>query len=1270
MFLVVIAGFEAVAGPTHEPVLGFAVLPQNPSAGTLVAGPNGYLWGTADQGGAYGFGAIYKAKMDGTDWQTVASFSNNGATNKGRLPAAGLVSDGAGSFWGTTQQGGSNNLGTVFKVNAATGAITTYVEFTGTAAPNKGSKPYGGLVSDGAGSFWGTTREGGSGNLLGMGTIFKIDANTGVLTTVVEFTDSGTTKGMNPQAGLFSDGAGNLWGTTFYGGASFWGTVFKINTTSGVLSTVVEFANNSTTKGGQPAAPLMSDGAGSFWGTTTVGGATNNGTVFKVNQTSSALTTVIEFTNNGATNKGKAPTAGLVRDTTGMLWGTTSAGGTGGYGTVFKIDPSSNLLTTVTLFNYSAGPNKGAYPSAGLFSDGAGSIFGTTPSGAAQLLGSVFRINAGTSAFTTLVEFNYGAVSNRGRAPYGALVADAAGTLWSTTSTGGANGAGTIFKVDPVSGAQAVVVDFTGNTGGNLGSSPYPGLVSDGAGSFWGTTQYGGTAGYGTIFKVNATTGLLTTVVSFTNLGGGFKGAYPAAGLVGDGAGNFWGTTTNGGAGGYGTVFKVNAISGLFTTVQEFTSNGATNKGANPYAALTNDSAGSFWGVTYSGGTPNLGTIYKVNIASGLLTTVLEFNGTAAPNDGANPWGALVNDGAGSMWGTTQMGGTTGFGTLFKVNITSSLLTTIFEFTGNGGAYPGASPSAALVSDGAGAYWGTTLYGGATNVGTVFKLVTATSALTSVAQFTGTGAQAFSGANPGYGPLYKAADGNFYGTTQNGGPGGGGTVFRLRFGPTPLTQAATSVTFTTATLNGTVNPNGDGDTTASFDYGITPTFTGAVQTTTTTILNGTAASPASIPVSGLAPGTTYYYRVRATNAGNATAQLGAASSFTTLVNNPPTGGSFSVTPGTGVQQGDTLHLSAPGWTDPQTPLSYQFFRDAASLGAAGSATTLDVVAPAPGTYLFRVRVADALGSYTEATQSVSVIASITSWRQLHFGTTANSGIAADDADPNGNGIGNLLEYTLNGNPTATTGATSILPTFSVNAGHRIQYTFTRYLDRTDLTLSVAAADSLSGPWSDLATSTAAAPFVAVAPGAVAAETGSGNTRQVTVTDSVLVTDPGHSHRFLRLNVTHSVTPSVASWRVEHFGSKASSRIAANDADPNGNGIGNLLEYALSGDPMAAAGATGILPTSTIGIDGKLQYSFTRYLDRTDLALSVAVANSPNGPWTDLATSTAAATFVVIAPGAAVAESGVGGARQVTITDSVLVTDPDYPHRFLRLKVTQ
>jgi uncharacterized repeat protein (TIGR03803 family) len=217
--------------------------------------------------------------------------------------------------------GGVSDLGTVFKLDA-TGAETVLHSFTG--GPTDGAQPRAGLIRDRAGNLYGTTM---SGNVFDQGTVFKLDA-TGAETILHSFVD--WLDGRSPQAGLIRDAAGNLYGTTTAGGASNLGTVFKLDST-GTETVLYDFKGGAD--GSNPYAGLLPNAAGAFYGTTCCGSGSDFGTVFKLDTTGTE-TVLYSFTGS---SDGKYPTSGLVRDAVGNLYGTSPTGGNFGLGAVFKL---------------------------------------------------------------------------------------------------------------------------------------------------------------------------------------------------------------------------------------------------------------------------------------------------------------------------------------------------------------------------------------------------------------------------------------------------------------------------------------------------------------------------------------------------------------------------------------------------------------------------------------------------------------------------------------------------------------------------------------------------------------------------------------------------------------------------------------------------------------------------------------------------------------------------------------------------------------------
>ena len=351
------------------------------------------------------------------------------------------------------------------------------------------------------------------------------------LSTLASFDHS---NGETLHAGLVLDSSGNLFGTTYAGGANGYGTVFEIAQGSMAITTLASFDYSN---GAYPSAGLVLDSSGNLFGTTEYGGANGSGTVFEIVQGSTAITTLASFDySNGATS-----TAGLVLDSSGNLFGTTVYGGANGYGTVFEIAQGSTVITTLASFDYS----NGAYSQAGLVLDSSGNLFGTTGAGGVYGYGTVFEIVQGSMAITTLASFDY----SNGANPIAGLVLDSSGNLFGTTYQGGINDYGTVFEITQGSTVITTLASFDYSNG----AYPYAGLVLDSSGNLFGTTVYGGIYGYGTAFKIVQGSTVITTLFSFD----GSNGTYPFGGLILDSSGNLFGTTGSDRVNGAGTVFEL-----------------------------------------------------------------------------------------------------------------------------------------------------------------------------------------------------------------------------------------------------------------------------------------------------------------------------------------------------------------------------------------------------------------------------------------------------------------------------------------------------------------------------------------------------------------------------------------------------------------------------------------------------------------------------------------------------------------------------------------
>ena len=361
------------------------------------------------------------------------------------------------------------------------------------------------------------------------------------MTTLASFNG---TDGQSPEypesSGVIVDGSGNLYGTTFLGGASGKGTVFEIPASTHTINTLVSFNGANGSGPGQ----LIADAASNLYGITSGGGSSNDGTIFMVDAGTHTLSTLATF--NGANG---AFSGRLIFDANGNMFGTTSGGGPSSDGTVFEVAAGTQTITTLATFNSFS---TGSVPN-GLVADAVGNLYGTTQSGGGQGKGgTVFRVAPGTNALSILASFTLGSgFSTAG------LIVDAKGNLYGTTTSGGA-GKGTVFEVSASTNALTTLAQFDGSNGAN----PHARLFADASGILYGTTANGGdltlnsSVGDGTVFKLDAGTHTLTTLATFN----GLNGASPLAGLFADANGNLYGTTNLGGANNMGTVFELSPV--------------------------------------------------------------------------------------------------------------------------------------------------------------------------------------------------------------------------------------------------------------------------------------------------------------------------------------------------------------------------------------------------------------------------------------------------------------------------------------------------------------------------------------------------------------------------------------------------------------------------------------------------------------------------------------------------------------------------------------
>jgi uncharacterized repeat protein (TIGR03803 family) len=347
---------------------------------------------------------------------------------------------------------------------------------------------------------------------------------------------------------------------------------------------------------------------------------------------------------------GDLPQTLLIQGIDLNFYGTAYSGGPHGYGAVFMLTPSGAESVL-----YGFGDTIDSDPKGALVLGANGNFYTTCIGHFADdsEWGAVVEV---TPQGSETVLHDFGSAGD-GAEPYAGLILASDGNFYGTTDSGGTGAAGTVFKITP-GGSETVLYSFLGTPGD--GEGPLASLIQGSDGNLYGTTTSGGTNNRGTVFRLTLT-GTETVLYSFA--GGTGDGAYPQASLIQGTDGNFYGTTLEGGTSNNGTVFKMTP-GGVETVLYSFA--GTPSDGASPEAGLIQASDGNFYGTTSYGGANNYGTVFEIT-QSGTETVLHSFSG--APNDGQEPLAPLLQGSDGNLYSTTYVGGANSVGTVFKVTL-------------------------------------------------------------------------------------------------------------------------------------------------------------------------------------------------------------------------------------------------------------------------------------------------------------------------------------------------------------------------------------------------------------------------------------------------------------------------------------------------------------------------------------------------------------------------------------------------------------------------
>lgn len=627
-----------------------------------------------------------------------------------------------GQLWGLTTLGGSNDIGTIYKIKDDGSPISIQKSFTGYS---DGAYPFGELLKATNGLYYGVTSAGGDYNL---GTIFSYNPTTSKYAKIYQFTQR--VNGYYPVGKLVQASNGKLYGMTTYGGVNGRGVIFEYDLTLGYKKRF-DFLNQLT--GANPFGSLLKSASGKLFGMTDFGGANSAGTIFEFDPTTSVFIKKFDFL--------KPPNiryyTNLVEAPNGMIYGLKFVGGAFDRGFLFELNPTTGLVSVKVDFGNSVGVS---YPEGNLVVSPSGILYGVST--------HLYQFDTSTGVFSIIQSYiGYGA--NRV-----SLLSNS--KLYVIHELGGASNSGFIYEYDiNTSVSRKFDLDITRKYELSKG-----GLVEGINGNYLGLSASGGNRNAGILYEFNPTSWILNKKYEFAAIENGVN---PYGGLIKHSNGKFYGLTSFGGVRNTGTLIEYDPVSKSLIKKGDFND----IKGENSYGSLTDGGNGKLYGMTYYGDNSVSGSvIFEYDPSTNTMVKKVDLSSI-----GYQPMGNLTLASDGKLYGMTQYGLNTSKGALFQYDPQTNSISRKIDFDGgSNGSYPLGS----LLQAKNGLLYGTTTYGGANGVGVLFEYDTKTAKLLKKQDFISN----TMGSYP-VGKLAESTNGKLYGVTNSGGTNNHGVIFEF-----------------------------------------------------------------------------------------------------------------------------------------------------------------------------------------------------------------------------------------------------------------------------------------------------------------------------------------------------------------------------------------------------------------------------------------------------------------------------------------------------------